>query len=100
MSTARETKGNSPTQQPLLGHIEAEDWIGRRLLEHGCDLYLAGDFPTYRDRLRAAIVANGIGLVIIGRHDGRPETYSACFQRLYGEPLVPKAKRAGKAATT
>ena len=77
--------------------VTTELELGERLLEHGCDLYLAGNFPTYRDRLRAAILANGVELTVIGRRpDGKVENYQQCFERLYGEPLSPKKSRTAK----
>jgi len=100
MSENSERKGSKPAVQdaetvtgetlPLLVNIEAETWLANRLLDHGIDIYLDGAFPTYLDRLGAAIVANGIQRVIVGRKDGKPEMYSTCFERIAGKPL-PKA---------
>jgi hypothetical protein len=81
--------------EDLFSFVEAEDWLAERIKQHGCDLYLNGEFPTMRDRIRAAILANGIQVVITGRHDGKPENYAQTFERLYGEPLeATKSKRA------
>lgn len=87
----------APAQQPLLSTLEAEDWLKSRLEQHGIDLYAGGPYEHYRDRLAAAIVRNGIATVVVGRHAGKPENYQQCFERLYQQPLVPKAKRSPKA---
>lgn len=80
---------------PLLFNLEAEAWLTERLKDHGINLYADGPiFPHFRDRLRKVITDNRIGPVIVGRREGRPESYSACFERLYGEALVPKSSRA------
>jgi hypothetical protein len=86
-------EGNTP-QQPLLGHLETETWLAERLKQHGCDLYAAGPFAHFRDRLRATILANRMQAVIVGRNKaGTLENYAQAFERLYGEPLVPRVTR-------
>jgi hypothetical protein len=80
---------------PLLAQVNAESWLGQRLLEHGCDVYRYGpETDSYRERLRQTILDNGMGAVIVGRHDGKPETYAQTFERLYGEPLKAKSTKA------
>ena len=78
---------------PLLVHIEAETWLANRLADHGCDIYDGGPYATYAERLGACILRNGLPCVIVGRKDGKPESYAACFERIFGQPLVPKASR-------
>lgn len=78
---------------PLLVHVEAESWLANRLKDHGCDIYNGGPYEHYADRLAACIVRNGMACVIIGRKDGKPESYAACFERIFGRPLVPKVSR-------
>lgn len=82
------------TTLPLLFNLEAEAWLGERLKQLGCDLYADGAvFTHFRDRVRQVILVNRLECVIVGRHDGKPESYAQTFQRLYGEPLGKKAKR-------
>lgn len=76
----------------LLTPIESETWLANRLLDHGCDLY-AGSHVTYGERIRQTILTNGMGCVVVGRRDGKPENYAQVFERMYGLPLEPKAKR-------
>ena len=45
------------------------------------------DAALRKERIRAAILANGLSSVLIGQHGGKPETYAGCFRRLYGEAL-------------
>lgn len=80
----------------LLSHLEAEDYLKSRLESHGIDIYAGGPYATYRERLAAAIVRNGIATVVLGRKDGKLEDYQTAYQRIFGEPLVPRAKRATK----
>lgn len=77
--------------EDLFTAIDAESWLTQRLKDHGCDPYSGGPNPEYRDRLRAAILDNGMQRVIVGRHAGKPENYAQSFERLYGEPLEAKA---------
>jgi hypothetical protein len=79
---------------PLLFNLEAEAWLTERLKDHGVDLYADGPvFTHFRDRLRKVITDNRIESVIIGRREGKPETYAACFERLYEQPLKVKASK-------
>jgi hypothetical protein len=79
---------------PLSVNVEAEDWLLERLKQHGCDPYdHAAVFACNRDRLRTTILNNGISRAICGRHDGKPENYRECFERLYGEPLDPPSRK-------
>lgn len=90
MSAATPRVGQS---LPLLVHVEAETWLADRLQQHGCDIYAGGPYEHHSDRLAAAITTNGMASVIVGRKDGKPETYAACFERICGRPLVPNASR-------
>jgi hypothetical protein len=91
MSTIAPQVGQS---LPLLVHVEAEAWLANRLADHGCDIYASAEpYAAYADRLGACIVRNGLSCVIVGRKDGKPESYAACFERIFGRPLVPKASR-------
>lgn len=77
----------------LLTAIESETWLANRLLDHGCDLYAGSSHVTYGERIRQTILTNGMGCVVVGRRDGKPENYAQVFERMYGLPLEPKAKR-------
>ena len=63
---------------------DPETWMAQRLQSHGVDIYDGGEFVTFRDRLAHAIVTNRFGLVVAGRHNGRPENYDQLFERMYG----------------
>lgn len=77
----------------LLTPIESETWLLNRLIQHGCDPYVIADFPSLGERIRHTIIANGMHTAIVGRRNGRPENYRDCWERMYGLPLEPKAKR-------
>lgn len=79
-----------PAQQELLVHVEAEAWLAERLKDHGCDIYAGEGYATYLDRLGACIVRNGLTHAIVGRKDGKPESYAVCFARIAGKPLPKK----------
>jgi hypothetical protein len=106
-STPEPARPQPPRGEPVLGdampvsvNLTAEDWLLERLKDQGADPYAhAAVFGCMRDRLRTAIVNNGFARVIVGRHNGKPENYAQCFERLYGEPLVPTSHRSKDLAT-
>jgi len=58
-----------------------------RIKYFGADVY-AGTFATLRDRIAHTIVEHRIETVIAGRGpDGKAETLSQAFKRLYGQTL-------------
>jgi predicted kinase len=69
--------------------LEAETWLASRIRHHGGAVVLDGapDAEQRRERIREAILANGLSSVLVGRKNGRAETYSACFARLYQQKL-------------
>jgi hypothetical protein len=68
--------------------LDREAWLAQRLGEHGAGIFTGlTDRDVRRERIRAAIVEHGLEAVIVGRHEGRPETYAQVFERLYGTPL-------------
>ncbi len=70
---------------------DAEQWLAERLKDHGIDIYVGDAYPTYADRLGAAIVRNGIQCVIVGRNpDRKPESYASFFERIVGKRLPKK----------
>ncbi len=82
------------TSPGLFAQVDAETWLLERLKAQGHDPYVGGPYATHADRLGACIVRNGLACVIAGRGpDRRPETYAACFERLFGQPLVPKQSK-------
>lgn len=84
---------NLAEKPDLLSHLDAEAYLGERLKLHGCDIYDGGPFEHFCDRLRAAILANGMQTVILGRNKaGTLENYAQAFERVYGEALVQKVR--------
>ena len=78
----------SATQLALLQgpRLDLELWLIKRLGDHGAVVF-HDDAALRKERIRAAILANGLSSVLIGQHGGKPETYAGCFRRLYGEAL-------------
>lgn len=75
-----------------------ESWLLERIKLFGADVY-AGDFPSLRDRIGHTIVQHGIATVIAGRGpDGKAETFSQAFKRIYGTSL-PTVSRGAKQAS-
>jgi len=73
--------------------LEQELWLARRLREHGARIT---DGVTTREerreRMRAAILENGLASVVLGRgKSGKPMTYAQAFEALYSEPLEAKS---------
>lgn len=109
----KETKGNlsggekpravGPSYRPeletgttpdLFGLVDVVDEysLGKRLVQAGVDLYCAGDFATFTDRLRHVIVREQLATAVCGRDNAdRIETYEQAFRRVTGEPLVRRA---------
>jgi len=79
----------------LFAHLDAELWFVKRLKDHGKDVFLGDTTAEIRkERIRQAILERGCDVAIIGRSvNGKPETYSAAFERLFKEPLESKPKR-------
>lgn len=75
---------------------DPEGWLINRLKWHGVDIY-AGSYACWRDRIGNSILNNRFGMVVVGRHNGKPETYEQVFERIYNLKLkdVPR----GTAAT-
>jgi len=87
---------NAAVTPDLFAHPSAEDWLTQRLeqLGHPIETNLS---VSLKDRVRAAITTAGIGCVIAGRGPSGKgaEDFEAAFERVFGEPLVPKpVKRA------
>lgn len=94
-SAAAVAGGAAMSAPDLFTQVDAETWLLERLKVGGHDPYAGGPYASLAERLGACIVRNGIACVIAGRGpDRRPETYQACFERLFQQPLVPKAARA------
>jgi hypothetical protein len=77
--------------------FDAELYLAKRLAEHGVHVcYGVTDPEIRKERFRVAILDAEKDCVIVGRSraTGRVETYANLFQRIYGEPLEPKGKRA------
>lgn len=84
LSTDLATRRASPVQD----RFEPERYLAHRLREHGAELFDGFTDTTSRmHAARKAIVDNGLAAVVIGRHAGKPETYSQYFSRTYGAPL-------------
>lgn len=81
-----------------LVRVVDEQSLGRRLLQHGYDLYAGAPYADYAERLAACILRNGAQRVISGRGPkGRPETYQQAFERVCGKSLPkPKAAKTGE----
>lgn len=80
-------------------HHDAEAFIVRRLADHRVTVYICRTDPSVgKERIRAAIVNNGLEYAVVGKNtDGKVENYLQIFERFYGEPLVPKQSKRGKA---
>lgn len=72
--------------------LAADLWLAEKICEHSgirAALFHGAldDAPTRRERLRAAILANGLSTFGLGRHRGKLETYAAHFRRRFGQEL-------------
>lgn len=76
--------------------FDAEEFFVKRLTDHRREIHAGVTDPaTRKQRIREAILAGGLDCTIIGRNPAtkKPETYSQCYERIYGEPLCPGSKR-------
>jgi hypothetical protein len=88
MSAAR--KPVTPIPATTSAHrrdAELEAWIAKRLALR--DLF-AGDTTREmrRDRLKVVLLERGLTESIAGRFDGKPITWRALFEKLFGEPIA------------
>lgn len=73
--------------------IDAHLWLAKRLIQHRALIDAAGIFDgtttpdERRERIRRVILEQGLSSVIIGRFNGKPESYADFFQRLFGVAL-------------
>jgi hypothetical protein len=69
--------------------LSSEGWLAMRMRDHGGGDVFQGvtDIPTRKERMRQAIKGQKLESVIIGASQRRPVTWSAAFERLYGEPV-------------
>ena len=72
-----------------MSNLSDEAWLARRMRDHGGGDVFQGltDIPTRRERMREAIKNGGLAAVTVGASERKPVTWSAAFERLYGEPL-------------
>ena len=78
-ANAREDLTTGPT-------VSEEAWMLRRL---AVPALFAGSttLEDRRSRLRAHLIAHGLGDACAGTRDGREESWSELFSRAYNEPL-------------
>lgn len=85
--------GTTPDLFAIVDVID-EHSLGKRLQQQGADLYCAGEFATFRDRLRHVIAREQFATVICGRDNAdKVENYAQAFLRVTGEALMPKVSR-------
>lgn len=92
--------GGKDAQADLLAPPTAESWLLERLKQHGVDVYQGGPFATLRDRLAWVLVTERMGPVVVGRREGKPETYEELFERVFGVTLKAHAKESAKRVAT
>lgn len=79
-------------QGDLLRPYEAETFLLNRLQDHGIDVYSGGDFESLRQRIATVLTENRYGLVVVGRHNGKPENYEQLYERVYAVKPKDAAK--------
>lgn len=88
-----EPESRAPITPDMFAQMDVVDeWsLGQRLLQLGADLYCAGEFASFKDRLRRVILS-GYQSAICGRDPtGKVETVGQAFERVTGEPLAQKS---------
>jgi hypothetical protein len=73
----------------------AEDFIVKQLRAKGVHIYPVSDQFPMKERIRRAILDSKCDYIIIGRNSATKncETFLQVFERLYGEPLIPKPNK-------
>jgi hypothetical protein len=71
----------------------AEDYFVKQLRAKGAYIYPVSDSFPIKERIRQATIDRKLEYTIIGRNSAtkKCETFSQCFERVYGEPLEPKS---------
>lgn len=69
--------------------LSSEGWLAMRMRERGGGDVFDGvtDIGIRRERMRQAIKGAGLQADTVGSSERRPVTWSAAFERLYGESL-------------
>lgn len=72
---------------PALARDVGEMWLARRLGDFGAVFSGVTDTETRKARMREAIRSRGLAEAICGKRDGKVETFSETYRRIYGEAL-------------
>ena len=70
-----------------LARDKGEMWLARRLGDFGAVFSGVTDTATRKARMREAITSRGLAEAICGKRDGKVETFSETYCRIYGEAL-------------
>lgn len=81
-----------------MSEIVNENGLLERLKQQGLDVYMDGEFDCMRDRLAHVIRAYRYAPIIVGKRNGKPESYEQLFERIYGVALKDCASSARAAA--
>lgn len=91
---SRAKPANRPMEFELL---DREQFLERRLKQHGVAVQGASTTESRREIFRQAILERGLEFGIVGKDSGgKCLTYAQAFERTYGEPLAQKPGREGK----
>lgn len=76
------------------------DYLLERLKHYGVDVYQGGPFNTLRDRLADVLIRERMASVIVGRYNGKPQSYGELFEQVFGVKLkdVPRDTKSKQAA--
>lgn len=90
--TAEQLELEGPPPEARDPVLRADLWLAARIVEHTglreALFHGAVHEPRERrERLRKAILENGLATVGLGHYRGKFETYRAHFARRFGEPL-------------
>lgn len=72
---------------PALARDVGEMWLARRLGDFGAVFSGVTDIATRKARMREAITDRHLADAICGKRDGKVETFSETYRRIYGEAL-------------
>lgn len=85
-----------------LQKLNGEIWLAARIAERTggkfrCPIFAGATTPDIRGgRARVEILAHELATQAVVR--SRPDTFADCFERLYGEPLIPFQRQLDGAA--
>jgi len=74
-------------------NFQAQEWLLKRLIHFGADVYAPGVFASLGERLAHVILTNQLTFVRAGSHEGKALTHAEAWERIYDTTFPDQAGR-------